>query len=399
MITAKRVLYVVGIIALLLGLYGFFSRVVYGERDVNYGSYINWGLWVAMYLFFAGMAAGSYMVATLDYLFKVPLFKGTGKYALLGSLVTLPLALVLIGFDLGRMERIWKVYLQPNFSSLLAQLVWSYTLLLLVVIVSLAIARRSEGTGLRVVMGLGLVLSVFVSGAVGALLGTNASRETLQNALLPVQFPILNIASGVALMLVFVGFFNVVRDEQQRSRLLRTLSIALIVLVLAKAYFLWVDYSQALYSGTPQSVEATNMVLFGTWGWAFWVLQIGLGILLPVLVLLQPSWARNGLVAGLMAVLVLVGLAVGRTAIIFPALATPEMQGLADAFTGPHLTYDYVPSLMEWSVVLGAVGISLLAYLLIMDRLPFFSGAPPRARQTTQTGGVRTLDRAPEVTR
>ena len=395
MITAKRILYVVGIIALLLGLYGFFSRLVYGERDVNYGSYVNWGLWVAMYLFFAGMAAGSYMIAALDYLFKVPLFKGTGKFALLASLVTLPLALVLIGFDLGHMERIWMVYLQPNFESLLAQLVWSYTLLLLVVIVSLVLARRSEGRALQVTMGIGLVLSVFVSGAVGALLGTNASRATLHTALLPAQFPILNLASGVALMLIIVGFFNVVRDQEQRGHLLRVLSIALIVLVLAKAYFLWVDYSQALYSGTPPAVEATNMVLFGQWGWAFWVLQIGLGILLPVLVLVQPSWAKNGLVAGLMAALVLVGLAVGRTAIIFPALAVPEIQGLADAFSGPHLDYNYAPSLVEWSVVLGVVGLAMLAFLLSIDRIPFF-GATPR---TTQTGGVRTLERAPEVTR
>ena len=398
MITLKRVLYALAVVALLLGLYGFFSRLVYGERDVNYGSYVNWGLWVAMYLFFAGMAAGSFMVATLDYLFRVPLFKGTGKFALLGTLVTLPFALVLIGFDLGHMERIWKVYLQPNFSSLLAQLVWSYTLFLIVAIIAMVMARRGEGTALRVVMGIGLVFAVFVSGAVGALLGTNASRSTLHTALLPAQFPVLNLASGVALMLIFVGFFNIVRDEEQRARLLRVLSVALVVLVMVKAYFLWVDYSQALYAGTPPAVEATNMVLFGTWGWAFWGLQLALGILIPILVLVQPNLARRGVVAGLMAVLVLVGLAVGRTAIIFPALAIPEINGLADAFTGPHLSFNYVPSLMEWSVVAGVLGLSTLAFLLASDRLPFFSGAPPRAART-EPERVQTFDKTAEVTR
>jgi protein NrfD len=398
MITLKRVLYALAIVALLLGLYGFFSRLVYGERDVNYGSYVNWGLWVAMYLFFAGMAAGSFMIATLDYLFRVPIFKGTGKYALLGSLVTLPFALVLIGFDLGHMERIWKVYLQPNFTSLLAQLVWSYTLFLIVVIVAVMVARRTEGLPLRIVMGVGLVLSIFVSGAVGALLGTNASRSTLHTALLPAQFPVLNLASGVALMLIFVGFFNIVRDAEQRARLLRVLSVALIVLVMVKAYFLWVDYSQALYAGTPPAVEATNLVLFGTYAWAFWILQLGLGILLPILVLVQPNLARKGWVAGLMAVLVLVGLAVGRTAIIFPALAIPEISGLADAFTGPHLNYNYVPSLMEWSVVLGVLGMSTLAFLLATDRLPFFGALPTGARREPERA-ARTFDKTAEVTR
>ena len=68
-IDIRRILYALAIIAIVLGLFGFFSRLVAGERDVSYGSYINWGLWVAMYLFFAGLAAGSFMVASLDYLF------------------------------------------------------------------------------------------------------------------------------------------------------------------------------------------------------------------------------------------------------------------------------------------------------------------------------------------
>ena len=107
MLTLKRVLYAVAFVAIILGVYGFSSRLLVGERDVNYGSYVNWGLWVAGYLFFAGIAAGSFMIATLDYVFDVPLFKGTGRYALMASVVTLPAALVLIGFDLGHMERIW----------------------------------------------------------------------------------------------------------------------------------------------------------------------------------------------------------------------------------------------------------------------------------------------------
>ena len=56
--TIKRVLYVLAVVAVVLGIYGFGSRLLFGERDVNYGSYVNWGLWVAMYLFFAGLAAG-----------------------------------------------------------------------------------------------------------------------------------------------------------------------------------------------------------------------------------------------------------------------------------------------------------------------------------------------------
>lgn len=375
MIHLRRALYVLAVVAILLGLYGFWSRFLFGERDVNYGSYVNWGLWVAMYLFFAGLAAGSFMVASLDYLFGVRLFRGTGRYALWATVVTMPAALAFIGLDLGHMERIWKVYLQPNFSSLLAQLVWSYSAFLVVALVALVLAMRGERRWLKPVMAFGLLIAVFVSGGVGALLGVNAGQVSFHNAMLPAQFPILNLTSGVALLLVVVAFFDVVADSARQTRLLRVLGLTMVVLLLAKAYFLWVDYSQVLYSQVPDAVAVAQLVLFGQYAWAFWLLQVVLGIVAPLAIVLWPNDRKRPLLIGLAGVLVLVGLAVGRTSIIFPALAIPDLEGLAEAFTGPHLGFDYRPSLVEWSVTAGIVGWATLTYLIGTDRIPFLSSS------------------------
>jgi molybdopterin-containing oxidoreductase family membrane subunit len=91
---------------------------------------------------------------------------------------------------------------------------------------------------------------------------------------------------------------------------------------------------------------------------------------LPIIVLLHPKRAKNGFLAGAMGFLVLLGFVVARANIVFPALAVPELEGLATAFTGPHLNFDYFPSLLEWSVVLGVVGGATLAFLAGCD---FFS--------------------------
>lgn len=372
MVTIKRTLYILAIVAILLGIYGFASRLLFGERDVNYGSYVNWGLWVAMYLFFAGLAAGSFMVASLDHLFDIQLFKGTGRWALWGSVVTLPAALVLIGFDLGHMERIWKVYLQPNFSSLLAQLVWSYSLFLVVAIVALLLVMRGGNRWLKPIMAIGLVISLFVSGGVGALLGVNAGQVSFHSAMLPAQFPFLNLTSGVALFIVLLGFLPAVLEPGNRARLLRVMSLALVALLMVKVYFLWVDYSQVLYSQVPDALAVAETILFGRYWWAFWILQLALGVIVPAILFLWPETSRRPTLAGVAGVLVLVGLAVGRTAIIFPALAVPDLKGLAEAFTGPHLGFDYSPSLMEWSVVVGVVGMATFVYLAGTDRLPLF---------------------------
>ena len=104
--TLKRVLYVLCGLALLFGAWGVYDRLAFGHENAAYGSYVVWGLWVAMYLFFAGVAAGAFMLATLDLLFHVDAFKGTGKIALWTGLVSLGAALLSIWLDLGHMERI-----------------------------------------------------------------------------------------------------------------------------------------------------------------------------------------------------------------------------------------------------------------------------------------------------
>jgi protein NrfD len=370
----KRLTYAVGALAFLAGVWGIYTRLFVGERDVNYGSYVVWGLWVAMYLFFAGAATGSYMFATLEYLFNIKLFKGTGKAALWSALITMPAALATIGMDLGHMERIWKVYLNPNPFSLLAQMVWGYTTFILVILVTMwLVYNKAESKLTKWALSIGLFFSIFLSGGVGALLGVNASRAYWHVGLLPVQFPIFSMATGFALLLIILGWFA--PRNENRSEQLKAMGVAVVVLLLIKTYFVWSDFSQSIYAGVPQNAEAVKAVLFGPYSWQFWAVQIGIGTLIPIIILTQPKLAGNGIWAGWMGLFVLVGFAIARTNIVFPALTIPELEGLATAFTGPHLSFDYSPSLLELSVVSGVVGGTIIALLLGLDfkRLGIFT--------------------------
>jgi molybdopterin-containing oxidoreductase family membrane subunit len=366
----KRTIVAISALALLIGLWGIFLRLTTGHREAAYGSYVVWGLWVAMYLFFAGTAAGAFMISTLDFLFNVNVFKGTGRLALWVGLISLAAALLSIWLDLGHMQRIWKVYLQGNPGSVMAQMVWGYTLFGLLLLAALIVSIRSPRSGmLRVLMIAGLPLSLFVSGAVGALLGVDASRLFWHVGLLPVQFPVFSLASGAAAMLAVIGLFGP-RQDPKRSDQLLILSIATVILAVIKLYFLWADFSQSMYGNVPQNVQAVRAVLYGPYWWSFWILQILIGTLVPIFFLVQPKYARHNGWAGWMGILVLLGYAVARANIIFPALTVPEIEALATAFSGPHLTFDYFPSLMEWAVTFGITGLATLAFLIGNERLP-----------------------------
>jgi molybdopterin-containing oxidoreductase family membrane subunit len=369
----RRGFYALGVVGVLVGVWGVYDRLAFGHENANYGSYVVWGLWVAMYLFFAGVAAGGFMLATLDFLFKVPIFKGTGRIALWGALVSLAAGLLSIWLDLGHMERIWKVYLQGNPGSLMFQMVWGYTLFGLLILASLLLAiHRPASFWLKTLMIVGLPLALFVSGAVGALLGVQAARPFWHVGLLPVQFPVFSLASGAAMLLAAIGLFGR-SDDPRRPQLLWILAIITVTLQVVKLYFLWADFSQSIYGNVPLNVAAVNEVLYGQYSWSFWFLQLGLGSLVPIIVLVQPRLARHNRWAGWMGILVLMGFAVARANIVFPALTVPELEALTTAFSDVHLQFTYFPSPMEWAVTAGTLGLATLAFLIGSERLRLFS--------------------------
>lgn len=382
----KRIFYILGGIALLIGAWGLIIRLTSGHENANYGSYVVWGLWVAMYLFFVGTAAGGFMVACLDLLFRWPVFKGVGRVALWGGLVSLGAGLLSIWLDLGHMERIWKVYLQGNPGSLMFQMVWGYTLFGVLLAVALYLAiRQPASRWLRPVMALGLLTALFVSGAVGALIGVQAARPFWHVGLFPVQFPVFSLASGAAMLMTLVGLFGSDKDVN-RVQQMRILGLMSAALLLVKLYFVWADYSQSIYGNVPMNVAAVNEVLFGRYWWAFWILQILIGTLIPLFVLFQPRLSSHTGWVGWTGVLILSGYAVARALIIFPALSIPEIDELINAFGGAHLSFDYFPSLMEWAITIGTVGLATVGFLLGSDYLSLFPSTAQATAKATPKG-------------
>lgn len=367
----RRILYGLAILATLFGLWGIYDRIAFGHQHAAYGSYVVWGLWVALYLFFTGLAAGTFIFATLDYLFRVPLFARTGRLSLFLSLITLGAGLLHIWLDLGRPERIWKAYLQPNFNSVMNQIVWGYTIFGLIIVIMLGMSFQPQRyeRWLKVLSAIGLFLALFLSGGVGALLGVQVARPFWHVGLFPVQFPFFSLASGAALLLLVYGLFDRAANEHRRA-LLRTLAILTLALQGIKLYFLWADFSQSVYGGMPMNVAAVNEVMFGRYWWAFWILQIFLGSIVPIAILLWPRLSTEPPWAALAGSLVLLGFAAARANIVFPALSVPELPQLIGAFHSARLQFHYFPSLMEWAVSIGISGLAGLIFLIAYDRLP-----------------------------
>ena len=104
------------------------------------------------------------------------------------------------------------------------------------------------------------------------------------------------------------------------------------------------------------------MIALGPMWWSFWIVQLGLGMLVPATILLTPRLrARAGAVA-MAAGLVLLGVVGVRFNIVIPPFIPGIMDGLPDGY--------YVPNALEWALSIGFIAGGALAYSLAAQFLP-----------------------------
>src|SRR5712691_12007505 len=92
----KRLFWVAGVTLFGVGLVGWYDRLTQGLLNVNFSSVVPWGLWVAAYIYFIGLSAGSFLISSLVYVFNVKRFERVGRLAVFTALVTLFLALLMV---------------------------------------------------------------------------------------------------------------------------------------------------------------------------------------------------------------------------------------------------------------------------------------------------------------
>jgi protein NrfD len=391
-LTLKSLFWVAGVLLLLAGIPGWYDRLTNGHLNANYGSLVPWGLWVAAYIYFVGLSAGSFLISSLVYVFNLKQFEKVGRLALFTALITLLLALLAIWADLGHMERFWHVFAYPNFRSPMAWMIWLYTAYFVLLAVELwFLLRRDLVAGARgsdwkarfyrvlslgsrdesaesaqrdrkivkVLASIGIPIAIMFHGGVGTLFGIVAARPAWHSGLFPILFLLSALASGAALLTLTSAIFQ---DGWRRNReTVLALGRLVLALLLLEVLFQFSEILIAYAGGVPGHTDSLNLILMGPYAWVFWGLQLVVGTLIPILLLAGPTRfdPRFVSLAGLMIVLGFIGV---RLNIVIPGLATEEIRGMMEAVSSPRISTAYVPSTTEWLLTAGIVGLGLLLF-------------------------------------
>lgn len=405
------------VILLAAGAVTIALRFGRGLAVTNLTSITPWGAWVAFYIYFVGLSAGAFLLSTLTYVFGMERFEKVGRTALATAILSMVVALTFVLIDLGHAERFWAALLYWNPTSVLAWEVHSYVLYIALLTVELYysmrpdLIRRATGSGwearlcrrltfgsrdlseasvrrdrrmLRILGAIGIPLAIFgVHGGTGAIFAVVEARPFWNSGLFPVIFVVSALVSGTALLTVTYVLGNRARGQEPDRELVISLSRLWGAFLLVDLGLQFWEFLVGAYRLEHLESAVLESLFVGKFAWSFWLIQIGLGAVAPLIILYHPrtrdSISRLATAAGL----VLVGILAVRFNIVIPALVVPVMEGLPVG--------RYYPSLIEWVSSAGIVAMGILLYQLAARALPLELAEEAETAVGRRTGGTESL--------
>lgn len=364
--------------AIALAGIGCWVYQLYGGLSVTgMNNSVSWGAYIAMFMFFVGLSAGGLIVASSAHVFGIESFKRVAKPAVICSTVCICCAGLFILIDLGGIQRVWRMLLGPNPSSVLLWDMCIITLYLAINILDLAWMQKGEEEKVRKLSYLALPVAILVHSVTAWIFGLQIAKEWYTAIMAPI-FVASALDSGLAFMLLALmglekaGVFKTGKDLM--SKLARLLA----VFVCADAFFIGCELLTMAY---PQADGAEALAIMATGATApfFWF-EILCGLLLPFLVLASAKRRQSYAMVAVASALVILGVLCKRVWLLFTSFVMPNVYGgagitlgnvnaIADAGSIWTALGTYVPTAVEFVIIAGVVSVGALMFVALVKRL------------------------------
>jgi molybdopterin-containing oxidoreductase family membrane subunit len=139
------------------------------------------------------------------------------------------------------------------------------------------------------------------------------------------------LASGSALLTFLSAFFARRKgaEHQQMTLALGKLTAGFLALDLV---FLMSEMLVGWYGGVPDHIATYRAMMFGPFWYVFWIGQMGLGALIPLILILGRRTGRSVAWVGVAGALIVAGILGVRLNIVIPPLTVPLQPGIDTAY-------------------------------------------------------------------
>lgn len=376
-------------IFLLIGLAAAGQVFWNGLVVTNMSDSVPWGLWITLDLSAIALGAGAFTLSAIVYIFGLEQFRPILRLAVFVGFIGYTVALLSLVMDIGRPDRFYHPWIYWNVHSVLWEITWCITIYLTILVLEFApmvteakffdrwpwirsvAATLHKAAPAFAVLGLGI--SLLHQSSLGATYGIVKSRPIWFKPSMPIMFIISAVAVGPALtMAVAIVLEWVTGKRAVPYNVLRTIARFSGFSLLVYGYIKMWDFLATMYYGNTQAVTESLLLLNQRTPYSFsvWVVEVLLGIVVPVILFLTPRFNRNPANLVLGAGLAVIGLIVNRWNVTVSGLFVPLEYSPGTLYTlEPG---NYFPNLIEWGVAIGLLGYFLLMITLGARYLPLF---------------------------
>jgi molybdopterin-containing oxidoreductase family membrane subunit len=279
--------------------------------------------------------------------------------------------------DLGRPDRLIVAMTHFNFKSIFALNIFLYSGFMGLVLAYLWTMMEQRMNAYTSMAGLGAFLwRLALTTGTGSIFGFLIGRQAFGSALLAPMFIVFSLSYGLAVFLLVLQAASHWTARPLDEALLQRLVRLQVIFIATAAYFVLAYHLTNLYFAKQHSLERFLLLEGGVYTQVFWLGQMLLGSLLPLLLLLHPRTRASRSMIVLAALLVIVGgMAQMYVTIIgsqaYPLVLFPGYQ-VSSTF-GDGVVSAYAPRLPEWLLGLGGfamVGVIVALALKLLGFLP-----------------------------
>ena len=356
-----------GIFGLLLligvgvGTVGFF---IGHEHIFNNSREVPWGLLISTYAFSAITSTGLCLLAAISHVFGGNKLEPLANRMVWISLITILSGFIVIGMEI---ESPWRMaiynVISPNFTSNIWWMGTLYGMAIGFILLEFWLILTKHYT-LALALGIfGALAEVAANTCLGGVFSTLAARPFWYGAQLPIYFLACAFLSGAAAAIFFTYYAYVIRGRKMEQPVFegmqgvgKVLLLMLMLILIAVSTF-W-KMASFYVGGTSEGRAAAEALYSGPLSFNFWALEIGVGMGVPVLLLVLTR-LKSVDALSTAALMSLVGMFISRLDMVTAGQIVPQYAG----FNNLPTYLNYTPSGLEWIVALAGIGFTGVAFL------------------------------------
>ncbi len=347
-----------------------------GHHVTGMNNQVVWGIPHVFAVFLIVAASGALNVASIASVFGRQLYKPLAPLSGLLAITVLAGGLSVLVLDLGRPDRLIVAMTYYNFKSIFAWNIFLYTGFFAIVAVYLWMMMERRMNDYSKPVGMfAFIWRLTLTTGTGSIFGFLVARDGYDTAVMAPMFIVFSFAYGLAIyMVVLLAGMNW-SDRRIGEAVFGRLRKLLGVFIAGSFYFVLVYHLTNLYITQRHGVEAFILLDGGVYTKMFWIGQVLLGYVAPLVILFHPALGKSRALVMLACVLTVLGGIAQMYVTIIGGQAYP-MQLLAGKEVVESSFFDgrvgsYAPSLPEVVLGVSGLGIALFLAAFALKVLPF----------------------------